>query len=88
MLRASRETRHRVEHASGGKGGTPVSGHGLFQRRAGAWQVAKRAMGAFDADCTLPCVGRDEYKDLRDASAGLTKGREHGGTLDSIAVRT
>ena len=37
-------------------------------------------MGRPVADCTLPCVGWDEYNDLRDASAGLTKGREHGGT--------
>jgi len=31
-------------------------------------------------NCTLPCVGWDEYKGLRDASVCLTKGREHGGT--------
>ena len=47
-----------------------MSGHGLFQRRAGAWQVAKRAIARLDAHWTPTCVRWDGYKDLATARRG------------------
>ena len=39
--------------------------------------VANRAMGGFGVDCTLPCVGWDEYKDGA-TSLRNQRGRERG----------
>ena len=59
MLRASRETRHRVEHASGGTGGAPVSENGSDRLRMRALRGRKQGHGDFGVKYTLPCVGWD-----------------------------
>ena len=67
----------RAAQASGDVGGTPLSEDGSGRLRMRALRGRKQGHGDFGVNCTLPCVGWDEYKDGA-TSLRNQPGRERG----------